>query len=344
MPYKIPIPQSINYFWNFRSLIRITYTIQLISRIILSLRYYARTRTSSFNSVELIVREVDAGYIVRRLHLVRSQMIILTIYLHIRRSLYFRRRANLPITLQGAVILLITIGAAFLGYVLPWGQISFWRATVITRFLGVLPIGQDILEWVWGGFTVRHPTLTRFFSLHYLLRLLIAPLSLLHIVLLHSDGSGRPLGDRNDYYLPFWPYYRIKDMWPARILISCIITFTLFLRPETENLKNANPIVTPTHIKPEWYFLIFYAILRAVPSKVRRLLMILLSILVLVALLRARKNYSNSSTRTFLASLFISTCILLRLLGRKPVEEPFLTMSLLLSLFYFRLAAFIILV
>jgi len=344
MPYKLPIPQSINYFWNFRSLIRITYTIQLISRIILSLRYYAGTRTSSFNSVELIVREVDARYIVRRLHLVRSQMIMLTIYLHIRRSLYFGRRANLPITLQRAVILLITIGAAFLGYVLPWRQMSFWRATVITGFLGVLPIRQDILEWVWRGFTVRHPTLTRFFSLHYLLRLLIAPLSLLHIVLLHNEGSGRPLGDRNDYYLPFWPYYGIKDMWPAGILISCIIIFTLFLRPETENLKNANPIVTPTHIKPEWYFLIFYAILRAVPSKVRRLLIMLLSILVLVALLRARKNYSNSSTGTFLASLFISTCILLRLLGRKPVEEPFLTISLLLSLFYFRLAAFIILV
>lgn len=344
MPYKIPIPQSINYFWNFRSLIRITYTIQLISGILLSLRYYAGTGSSSFESVELIVREVDAGYIVRRFHLVRSQVMILTIYLHIRRSLYYRRRSNIPITLQRSVILIITIRAAFLGYVLPWRQISFWRATVITRFLRVLPIRQDILEWVWRRFTVRHPTLTRFFSLHYLLRLLIAPISLLHIILLHENRSRRPLRDRNDYYLPFWPYYRIKDLWPARILISAIFILTLFLRPETENLKNANPIVTPTHIKPEWYFLIFYAILRAVPSKVRRLLIIILSILILVVLLLARKNYSKSFIRTFLSSLFISTCLLLRILRRKPVEEPFLTISLLLSLFYFRLALFIMVV
>ena len=343
MPHKIPLPQSINYFWNFRSLIRLTYTIQLISRILLSLRYYARTGTSSFNSVEIIPREVDSRFIIRRFHLVRSQIIILLIYLHIRRSLYFGRRANLTITLQRTIILLITIRAAFLRYVLPWGQISFWRATVITGFLGVLPIRQDILEWVWRRFTVRHPTLTRFFSLHYLLRIFIAPLSIVHMLLLHQDRSRGPLGDRNDHYLPFWPYYGIKDIWPARVLISTILIFTLFLMPETENLKNANPIVTPTHIKPEWYFLIFYAILRAVPSKVRRLLIILLSILILVALLLARKNYSISITRTLIASLFVTVCFILGLLRGKPVEEPFLTSSLLLSLVYFRLATVIIL-
>nr|BCM73312.1 cytochrome b [Salpa younti] len=338
MPHKIPLPQSINYLWNFGSLIGITYTIQLISGILLSLRYYAGTGTDSFNSVEIIAREVDAGFMIRGFHLVGSQMMMLLIYLHMGRSLYFGRGANMPMTLQGTVILLITMGAAFLGYVLPWGQMSFWGATVITGFLGVLPMGQDILEWVWGGFTVGHPTLTRFFSLHYLLGILIAPLSLMHMLILHSDGSGGPLGDRNDYYQPFWPYYGIKDLWPGGILITVMLVLTLFLMPETENLKNANPMVTPTHIKPEWYFLMFYAILRAVPSKVGGLLMMFLSIFVLVALLLVGKNYSMSITGTLLASMFITVCFVLGLLGGKPVEEPYVTSSLLLSLIYFGLA------
>jgi len=344
LPNKIPLPQAINYFWNFRSLIRLVYTLQLVSRILLSLRYYARVGTNPFTSVEVIIREVDFRFIVRRMHLVRSQAILLLIYIHILRSLYYRRRANLPISLQRAVILLITIRAAFLRYVLPWGQISFWRATVITRFLRVLPYRQDILEWVWGRFTVRHPTLTRFFSLHYLLGLLIAPLSLIHIILLHMQRSRRPIRDQNDYYLPFWPYFRVKDSWPAALVFCTMIILTLFLIPETENLKNANPMVTPTHIKPEWYFLIFYAILRAVPSKVRRLLLILLSIVVLVLLLVARKNLSLTPKRNFFTSRFLVLCILLRVLRRKPVEEPFLTVSRLLSLTYFRVFFIMILV
>lgn len=320
------------------------YTLQLVSRILLSLRYFARVGTSPFTSVEVIIREVDIRYLVRRIHLVRSQAILLLIYIHILRSLYYRRRANIPISLQRAVILLITIRAAFLRYVLPWRQISFWRATVITRFLGVLPYRQDILEWVWRGFTVRHPTLTRFFSLHYLLRLVIAPLSLIHILILHIQRSRGPIRDRNDYYIPFWPYFRVKDSWPAAFVFCIIITITLFLIPETENLKNANPIVTPTHIKPEWYFLLFYAILRAVPSKVRRLVLILLSIVALVVLLVSGKNHSITPIRNLICSTFLVICLLLRVLGRKPVEEPFLTVSGLLSLTYFRIAFAIVVV
>lgn len=343
MPYKLPIPASINYRWNFRSLIGIVYTIQLISRIILSLRYFARVRLNSFDSVENIVREVRGRVSIRRLHLVRSQAILLLIYLHIIRSLFYRRRANIFISLQRAVILLITIGAAFLGYVLPWRQMSFWRATVITRFLGVLPYRPDILEWVWRGYTVDHPTLTRFFSLHYILGIAIAPLSLLHIVLLHEDRSGTPLRDRSDIYLPFWPYFRVKDIWPALLVLTLMLTLMLFLGPETENLKPANPMVTPTHIKPEWYFLIYYAILRAVPSKVRRLLLILLSIVAIVVVLTARKKL-RTPTRTILFSLFLAVCLVLGILRRKPVEEPFLTSSLLGALAYFILASFIYLV
>jgi len=343
VPYKLPIPASINYRWNFRSLIGIVYTIQLISRIILSLRYFARVRLNSFDSVENIVREVRGRVSIRRLHLVRSQAILLLIYLHIIRSLFYRRRANIFMSLQRAVILLITIGAAFLGYVLPWRQMSFWRATVITRFLGVLPYRPDILEWVWRGYTVDHPTLTRFFSLHYILGIAIAPLSLLHIVLLHEDRSGTPLRDRSDIYLPFWPYFRVKDIWPALLVLTLMLTLMLFLGPETENLKPANPMVTPTHIKPEWYFLIYYAILRAVPSKVRRLLLILLSIVAIVVVLTARKKL-RTPTRTILFSLFLAVCLVLGILRRKPVEEPFLTSSLLGALAYFILASFIYLV
>lgn len=338
MPDKIPLPQSINYLWNFRSLIRLVYSVQLISRILLSLRYFARVGTSPFTSVEVIIREVDLRFIVRRIHLVRSQAILLLIYRHMLRSLYYGRRANIPISLQRAVILLITIRAAFLRYVLPWRQMSFWGATVITRFLRVLPYRQDILEWVWRGFTVRHPTLTRFFSLHYLLRLVIAPLSLIHILILHIQRSRSPIGDRTDYYIPFWPYFRVKDSWPAAFVFCVMLTITLFLIPETENLKNANPIVTPTHIKPEWYFLMFYAILRAVPSKVRRLVLMLLSIVALIALLVSRKNLSITPLRNFICSTFLVICLLLRVLRRKPVEEPFLTVSRLLSLTYFRMA------
>jgi len=344
MPHKIPIPQSINYFWNFRSLIRTVFRVQIVSGILLSLRYYARTRTIPFYSVEVIIREVEAGYIVRGLHLVRSQAILFFIYLHIMRSILYRRRTNIIITLQRTLILVATIGAAFLRYVLPWGQISFWRATVITRFLRVLPYGPDILEWVWRRFTVGHPTLTRFFSLHYILRVAVAPLSLIHIILLHNSRSRRPLRDRNDYYVPFWPYFRVKDLWPIRLTLMFIVYLCLFLIPETENLKNASSITTPTHIKPEWYFLIYYAILRAVPSKSIGLLLIILSILVLVVILLARINFSTSKRGYIIFSIFISICFLLRLLRGKPVEEPFLTGSRLLSLIYFGLAFIIVVV
>lgn len=316
--------------------------MQLISRVILSLRYYAGTGTDSFDSIENIVRNVDIRYLFRGIHLIRSQAIILLIYLHICRSLYYGRRANLVISLQRAVILLATIRAAFLRYVLPWGQISFWGATVITRFLRVLPWRSDILEWVWRRFSVGHPTLTRFFSLHYILRILIAPLSLIHILLLHINRSRGPLRDRNDYYVPFWPYFGIKDIWPITLVILTRLLLSRVLLPETENMKHADPIVTPTHIKPEWYFLLFYAILRAVPSKTRRLLLILLSIAVLILLLVAGNNYSLSVTRSIIFRIFLCNCILLRLLGRKPVEEPFLTSSVLSCLFFFFISVIII--
>jgi len=332
---KVPLPQAINYFWNFRSIVGFAYTVQLISRIILSLRYYARTITESFNSIETIVREVEYGYIIRRFHLVGSQAILLTIYLHITRSIYYRRRANTPITLQRAVILLVTIRAAFLRYVLPWGQISFWRATVITRFLRVLPNRPSILEWVWRGFTVGHPTLTRFFSLHYLLGLAIIPLSLIHVLLLHEKRSGRPLRDTRDFYIPFWPYFAIKDLWPIILLIAFMLSLVLFLIPETENLKYADPIVTPIHIKPEWYFLIFYAILRAVPSKVGGLLLILIAIVILVVVLYAGNIHSISPVISNVAIIFFTICIILTVLRRKPVEEPFLSTSIVMTILYF---------
>lgn len=267
---------------------------------------------------------------------------MLLIYLHMSRSLYYRRGSHLVITLQGAAILVATIRAAFLGYVLPWRQISFWGATVITRFLRVLPWRSDILEWVWRGFSVGHPTLTRFFSLHYILGIMIRPLSIIHIILLHSNGSGRPLRDRNDYYVPFWPYFRIKDMWPIMTVILGGLLLSRILVPETENIKNADPMVTPTHIKPEWYFLLFYAILRAVPSKTRRLVLIILSIVVLIVLLTFGKNYSLSITGSLLFRLFICNCLLLRLLRGKPVEEPFLTSSVLSCVFFFFISIVIV--
>lgn len=332
---KIPLPISINYFWNFRSMLRGVYTCQLISRILLSLRYHASTGSASFDSVENIVREVEHGISIRGMHLARSQIIILLIYLHMLRSLIYRRRVNAFITLQRTVILIMTMGAAFLGYVLPWGQMSFWRATVITRFLRVLPFRDDILKWVWGGFTVRHPTLVRFFSLHYLLRLAIAPLSLMHILILHQKGSGSPLGDYSDCYLPFWPYFGIKDSWPIATIFLTLLFLSYTLVPETENIKNANPISTPTHIKPEWYFLIIYAILRAVPSKVRRLILIGLSIAIFIVLILRRVNFSSSPVTIFYLANFIRVCFMLRFLRRIPVEEPYLTSSILLSFIYF---------
>jgi len=295
----------------------------------------AGSRTDSFDSVETIVRNVDLRYLFRGIHLIRSQAMILLIYLHMCRSLYYGRRANLLISLQRAVILLATMRAAFLRYVLPWRQISFWGATVITVFLGVLPMRPDILEWVWRRFSVRHPTLTRFFSLHYLLGIVIAPLSLIHMLLLHLNGSGRPLRDRNDHYIPFWPYFRVKDMWPIITVVLTGVFLSRVILPETENIKHADPIVTPTHIKPEWYFLLFYAILRAVPSKTGGLLLMLLSIAVLIVLLMFRKNYSLSLTRSLIFRMFICNCLLLGLLGGKPVEEPFLTSSVLSCLFFF---------
>nr|BCM73300.1 cytochrome b [Pegea confoederata] len=332
---KMPLPMSINYYWNFGSLLGCVYTCQLVSGILLSLRYHASSGDSSFESVENIVREVEHGITVRGLHLAGSQMMMLLIYLHMLRSLMYGRGVNTLMTLQGTVILILTMGAAFLGYVLPWGQMSFWGATVITGFLGVLPFGDEILKWVWGGFTVGHPTLVRFFSLHYLLGLAIAPLSLMHVLILHQKGSGSPLGDYSDCYLPFWPYFGIKDSWPVASVFLVLLLLSYTLVPETENMKNANPMSTPTHIKPEWYFLMMYAILRAVPSKVGGLILMGLSIAMFILLMLRGVNFSSSPLKMFYLSNFIGVCFMLGFLGGMPVEEPYLSSSMVMSLIYF---------
>nr|BCM73324.1 cytochrome b [Thetys vagina] len=332
---KMPLPQSINYYWNLGSLLGITYVFQLVSGILLSLRYYAGDGTHSFDSVENIMREVNQGPVIRGLHLAGSQMMLLLVYLHMMRSLLYGRGVNTVMVLQGTVIMICTMGAAFFGYVLPWGQMSFWGATVITGFLGVIPMGDKLLEWVWGGFTVGHPTLTRFYSLHYLLGIAIAPLSLMHILILHDEGSGGPLGDFSDMYLPFWPYFGIKDLWPCILMSFVLVILALSLMPETENLKNANSMVTPTHIKPEWYFLMFYAILRAVPSKSGGLMLMLLSIAGLIFLMLLGNNFTNSTFGLFLFLNLIGICVILGFLGGMPVEEPYLTASMVMSFLYF---------
>lgn len=340
-----PSPSNLSYLWNFGSLAGICLIIQIVTGVFLVMHYTPHIDLA-FVSVEHIMRDVNYGWLIRYIHANGASMFFIVIYFHMFRGIYYSsytypRQVAWYI---GVTIFLITMGTAFLGYVLPWGQMSFWGATVITSLVSAIPfIGQDIVYWLWGGFSVDNATLNRFFSLHYLLPFVIAALSGLHLITLHTSKSNNPLGiistsDR----LPFHPYFTMKDIFGMVIFFIIFSLFVYFVPNylgHPDNYIPANPLVTPSHIVPEWYFLPFYAILRSIPHKLGGVLAMVLSIAILYLLPFLHTNETRSSMfRPLYKKVFwllVVDCLILGWIGGSPVEAPYYQIGQIATIFYF---------
>ena len=336
----LPAPSNISHIWNFGSILGVCLTIQTLTGVFLTIHFSSDIRTA-FNCIDHIIRDVNAGWFMRLLHANGASLFFFRIYVHIGRGLYFNSFLLSFTWITGVVIFLLTIITAFLGYVLPWGQISYWGATVITNLLSAAPyVGSLLVEWIWGGFSVRNATLTRFFSLHYLLPFIIIAFIVIHLIFLHEQKSSNPLGIQNPIdKISFHPYFITKDIISilfllfSFVLINKLVPFRLI---DPENFTPANPLVTPTHIQPEWYFLFAYAILRSIPNKLGGVLALLFSILIIFPLALRKKIYqSNKYKKNNQFWPFSIIFLLLTWLGIKPVEEPFITLGAFLTFTYF---------
>nr|AAS75541.1 cytochrome b [Lonchura pallida] len=339
----LPTPSNISTWWNFGSLLGICLITQIVTGLLLAMHYTADT-SLAFASVAHMCRDVQFGWLIRNLHANGASFFFICIYLHIGRGIYYGSYLNKETWNIGVILLLTLMATAFVGYVLPWGQMSFWGATVITNLLSAIPyIGQTLVEWAWGGFSVDNPTLTRFFALHFLLPFVIAGLTLVHLTFLHETGSNNPLGIPSDCdKIPFHPYYTTKDILGFALMFSLLASLALFspnLLGDPENFTPANPLVTPPHIKPEWYFLFAYAILRSIPNKLGGVLALLASILVLFLLPLLHTSKLRSMTfRPLFQILFwtlVANVLILTWVGSQPVEHPFIIIGQLASLSYF---------
>lgn len=336
--------------WNFGSLLGICLVIQVITGIFLAMHYCADVNLA-FTSAAHITGDVNYGFILRYLHANGASMFFFFVYLHIGRGIYFGSYTRIIVWNVGVLLFLLMIVTAFLGYVLPWGQMSFWAATVITNLLSAIPyIGDDIVRWVWGGFSVSNATLNRFFSLHYLLPFILIGLVMVHLIALHEDGSNNPIGVRSNIdKVLFYHHYVVKDLYGLIIFIVglCALSFLLpYYFGDAENFKQANPLVTPVHIKPEWYFLFAYAILRSIPNKLGGVIALVASVLVLFFLpYLHRSKFRGLSNRQLSKILFwflVGDFLILTWIGGQPVEEPYILIGQIASSFYF--AYFLIIV
>nr|YP_009944764.1 cytochrome b [Gymnorhina tibicen]QOD96145.1 cytochrome b [Gymnorhina tibicen] len=339
----LPTPSNISAWWNFGSLLGICLMTQIITGLLLAMHYTADT-TLAFSSVAHMCRNVQFGWLIRNLHANGASFFFICIYLHIGRGFYYGSYLNKETWNIGVILLLTLMATAFVGYVLPWGQMSFWGATVITNLFSAIPyIGQTLVEWAWGGFSVDNPTLTRFFALHFLLPFVIVALTLVHLTFLHETGSNNPLGIPSDCdKIPFHPYYSIKDMLGFALMLILLATMALFspnLLGDPENFTPANPLVTPPHIKPEWYFLFAYAILRSIPNKLGGVLALAASVLVLFLVPLLHKSKQRSMTfrplSQFLFWTLVANLLILTWVGSQPVEHPFIIIGQVASFTYF---------
>nr|YP_006883783.1 cytochrome b [Oreopsar bolivianus]AFS65725.1 cytochrome b [Oreopsar bolivianus] len=339
----LPAPSNISTWWNFGSLLGVCLITQIITGLLLAMHYTADTNLA-FSSVAHMCRDVQFGWLIRNLHANGASFFFICIYLHIGRGLYYGSYLNKETWNVGVILLLTLMATAFVGYVLPWGQMSFWGATVITNLFSAIPyIGQTLVEWAWGGFSVDNPTLTRFFALHFLLPFVIVGLTVVHLTLLHETGSNNPLGIPSDCdKIPFHPYYTIKDILGFVLMLSLLASLALFspnLLGDPENFTPANPLVTPPHIKPEWYFLFAYAILRSIPNKLGGVLALAASILVLFLIPFLHTSKLRSMTFRPLSQILfwalVANVLILTWVGSQPVEHPFIIIGQLASLSYF---------
>ena len=340
-----PTPINIHYGWNFGFLASMCLIIQILTGIFLAMHYTPHVDLA-FASLEHIMRDVNYGWLLRYIHANGASMFFIVVYIHMFRGLYFGSytKPRHLVWVIGVVILLLMILTAFIGYVLPWGQMSLWGATVITNLVSAVPlIGDSLVAWLWGGFSVDNATLNRFFSFHYLFPFIIAALSLVHLALLHQDGSGNPLGIESSVdKVSMYPYFIVKDIL-GLILFIVFFSFFVYFYPNAlghpDNYIEANPMVTPAHIVPEWYFLPFYAILRSIPHKLGGVLAMVSAIAILALLPWVHTTEIRSSRFRPLYRFFyytiISCCLILGWIGGMPVEEPYVIIGQLASVYYF---------
>jgi ubiquinol-cytochrome c reductase cytochrome b/c1 subunit len=342
-----PTPRNLNYWWTFGGILSLCLGIQIITGIVLAM-HYTPTTAGAFNSVEHIMRDVNYGWLIRYVHANGASMFFIAVYIHIFRGLYYGsyKEPREILWILGVIIFLLMMATAFMGYVLPWGQMSFWGATVITNLFSAIPgVGQKIVELLWGGYSVDQPTLQRFFSLHYLLPFMIAGVVVLHIWALHEVGQNNPAGidvksDKDT--VPFTPHATAKDNF-AMICFMIFFAWFVFYIPNylghADNYIPANPLQTPTHIVPEWYFLPFYAILRAIPSKLGGVIAMFASIAILAFLPWLDRAKTRSARYRPLYKqffwIFVITCIGLGWLGAKPAEGGYVIASRILTAWYF---------
>nr|YP_009388936.1 cytochrome b [Cyrtopodion scabrum]BAX77922.1 cytochrome b [Cyrtopodion scabrum] len=339
----LPTPPNISAWWNFGSLLGLCLVTQVLTGLFLAMHYTADT-SMAFSSVSHICRDVQYGWLIRNVHANGASTFFICLYLHIGRGVYYGSYLYKETWNTGILLLFLTMATAFVGYVLPWGQMSFWGATVITNLLSAIPyIGPTMVEWIWGGFSVDNATLTRFFTFHFLLPFIISAMMLLHLLFLHETGSNNPTGlNSNPDKIPFHPYFSYKDLLGALLMTTTLLflaLFTPYLLGDPENYTPANPLMTPPHIKPEWYFLFAYAILRSIPNKLGGVLALLFSILILFALPfvhnSKQRTMANRPVAQALFWLLVANIFILTWIGAQPVEPPFIMIGQITSTVYF---------
>ena len=340
-----PSPSNLTYAWSFGSTAGICLVIQILTGVFLAMHYTPHIDLA-FNSVEHIMRDVNNGWLIRYIHANGASMFFIVVYSHIFRGLYYGSfmHPRQLLWCSGVLIFILMMATAFMGYVLPWGQMSFWGATVITNLFSAIPfVGGSIVEWLWGGFSVDNATLNRFFSLHFLVPFLIAGVTLVHLALLHEHGSNNPIGVESSVdKIPFYPYFYVKDLLAFFGLLSIFATFVFFfpnLMGHPDNYIPANPMVTPAHIVPEWYFLPFYAILRSIPDKLGGVAamggaLVILFVIPFTNTSEIRSPQFRALFR-FAFWLLVVDFLILGWIGQKPVEEPFVLVGQIATVFYF---------
>nr|AFX86363.1 cytochrome b [Onychodactylus koreanus] len=341
----LPTPSNLSAWWNFGSLLGICLIAQILTGLFLAMHYTADT-SSAFSSVAHICRDVNYGWLVRNTHANGASFFFICIYMHIGRGLYYGSYMYKETWNIGEIILLLVMATAFVGYVLPWGQMSFWGATVITNLLSAIPyMGNALVQWIWGGFSVDKATLTRFFAFHFLFPFLIVGMSMIHLLFLHQTGSNNPTGIMSNMdKVPFHPYFSYKDALGFLIMLSALMLLSLLspnLLGDPDNFTPANPLMTPPHIQPEWYFLFAYAILRSIPNKLGGVLALLASIMILMIIPLMHTSKQRSLTFRPLTQimfwLLVSNTLILTWIGGQPVEPPFIEIGQIASALYFLL-------
>nr|YP_009126970.1 cytochrome b [Acerentomon microrhinus]AFI54924.1 cytochrome b [Acerentomon microrhinus] len=340
---NLPSPSFITYKWNLGFILSMVLVSQIISGLFLSMHYKADI-SLSFDNIVMIARDSNMGWAFRLLHANGASFFFLIMYLHIGRGLYYFSFNQKLVWNIGVIIVLVSMLTAFVGYVLPWGQMSFWGATVITNLISVIPyMGKFLVEWVWGGFSVGMPTLNRFYSFHFLFPFIIAALVLIHLIFLHDKGSFNPLGVNSNFdKINFHPYFTWKDFMSYLVLLFLLIVI-MFKYPyslgDPENFIPSNPLSTPPHIQPEWYLLFAYSILQAIPNKLGGVIFLVMSILILsIYALMFKSSVMNSSflpVNKMMFWAFIVNAVLLTWLGACPVESPYIEVGQLMTLLYF---------